>query len=434
MTLALPASPTQAQQYTITGLDSPPGFRTIAHAVNSSGRVAGGVAVTGDDPVESEVLNAALWIGGSLTNLGVLGPDAPPGVLPRPASEALGINDRGQVVGYSAQPGGAEQAFIWLPTAEPLLNGVPSGLSALPGFAPGAATSALDIADSCVVVGIAADPASGLPRAVRWQWSGAWSMLDLTPPQAQWGVATAINASGQIAGYASIDGVPTAFMWLPQPAHSLPAGSSLLGVSGVVGDINIHGQVCGHSSGAMGYIWAPAASPPLLEGANTLDLSGFSSVLSVAPHGLSDDGRAVGTVLAAYTPPEGEPITQEQAWVSTGGMAEPLLGLLQPGHSWTRLIGATDTNSAGQIVGEGEMDGLRRAFICSAGAGACPADFNQSGAVTSSDITSFLSAWFADLAGGTTNADFNDSGATTSADITAFLGAWFTAIAQGGCG
>ncbi|MBC7835267.1 MAG: right-handed parallel beta-helix repeat-containing protein [Phycisphaerales bacterium] len=61
----------------------------------------------------------------------------------------------------------------------------------------------------------------------------------------------------------------------------------------------------------------------------------------------------------------------------------------------------------------------------------CPADFNNSGSVTSADITSFLGAWFADLLGGTLIADFNDSGATTSADITAFLSAWFDALANG---
>lgn len=61
----------------------------------------------------------------------------------------------------------------------------------------------------------------------------------------------------------------------------------------------------------------------------------------------------------------------------------------------------------------------------------CPADFDGSGSVSSADITSFLSAWFADLTSGTLTADFNQSGSTTSADITAFLGAWFAAIADG---
>jgi len=63
----------------------------------------------------------------------------------------------------------------------------------------------------------------------------------------------------------------------------------------------------------------------------------------------------------------------------------------------------------------------------------CPADFNLDGAVTTSDVSAFLTAWFADIANATTNADFDDSGSTTTADISAFLSAWFAAIAAGGC-
>ncbi|MBC7833553.1 MAG: serine hydrolase [Phycisphaerales bacterium] len=62
----------------------------------------------------------------------------------------------------------------------------------------------------------------------------------------------------------------------------------------------------------------------------------------------------------------------------------------------------------------------------------CPGDWNQSGSVTSADITAFLQDWFADIANGTDVADFNNSGSTTSADITAFLQAWFAGIG-GGC-
>ncbi|HYE03202.1 MAG TPA: hypothetical protein VD963_08195 [Phycisphaerales bacterium] len=65
-------------------------------------------------------------------------------------------------------------------------------------------------------------------------------------------------------------------------------------------------------------------------------------------------------------------------------------------------------------------------------AGACSADFDASGTVTTADITAFLGAWFADLAAGGTVADFDLSGATNTADISMFLSAWFAAVA-GGC-
>ncbi|MBC7836118.1 MAG: hypothetical protein H7Y88_13615, partial [Phycisphaerales bacterium] len=56
------------------------------------------------------------------------------------------------------------------------------------------------------------------------------------------------------------------------------------------------------------------------------------------------------------------------------------------------------------------------------------ADFDSVNGVGSGDITSFLSAWFLDLANQTTAADFDCSGSTNSADITAFLELWFLSI------
>ncbi|MBC7835425.1 MAG: hypothetical protein H7Y88_10055 [Phycisphaerales bacterium] len=61
----------------------------------------------------------------------------------------------------------------------------------------------------------------------------------------------------------------------------------------------------------------------------------------------------------------------------------------------------------------------------------CPVDFSGDGLVGSADITSFLAAWFSDLANGTLVADFDNSGTVASADITAFLTAWFAALPVG---
>jgi hypothetical protein len=53
--------------------------------------------------------------------------------------------------------------------------------------------------------------------------------------------------------------------------------------------------------------------------------------------------------------------------------------------------------------------------------GACAADFDADGAVTSQDFFDFLAAFFAGLPA----ADFNDSGAVDSQDFFDFLGAFF---------
>jgi hypothetical protein len=52
----------------------------------------------------------------------------------------------------------------------------------------------------------------------------------------------------------------------------------------------------------------------------------------------------------------------------------------------------------------------------------CPADFNDSGAVTVQDIFDFLAAYFTQ----NPSADFNNSGGVTVQDIFDFLGAYFT--------
>jgi hypothetical protein len=56
---------------------------------------------------------------------------------------------------------------------------------------------------------------------------------------------------------------------------------------------------------------------------------------------------------------------------------------------------------------------------------ACPADFNQSGSLSTQDIFDFLNAWFA----GSAAADFNGANGLTEQDIFDFLNAWFAGCA-----
>jgi hypothetical protein len=62
----------------------------------------------------------------------------------------------------------------------------------------------------------------------------------------------------------------------------------------------------------------------------------------------------------------------------------------------------------------------------------CPADWDDDGHVTSTDISAFLTAWLASITDGTLDADFNADGQVTSTDVSAFLTAWLDAV-QGGC-
>lgn len=64
--------------------------------------------------------------------------------------------------------------------------------------------------------------------------------------------------------------------------------------------------------------------------------------------------------------------------------------------------------------------------------GTCPADANADGAIDSTDISAFLTAWLAGVQTNTPDADFNADGQTDSADISAFLTAWLRAV-NGDC-
>ncbi|MBC7834747.1 MAG: hypothetical protein H7Y88_06560 [Phycisphaerales bacterium] len=126
---------------------------------------------------------------------------------------------------------------------------------------------------------------------------------------------------------------------------------------------------------------------------------------------------AFAALTVGATPLLAQPIDLECSVLSSGGVA---------GAQATLVLGQPFAGvlTAGAVT-------LKAGFVPCA-IPTCPADFNNSGNVSSADITAFLSAWFADLQNGTLVADFNASGATTSADITAFLAAWFAAL-QNGC-
>ena len=77
------------------------------------GYLAGTGAISGDYNGEPWVGHACRWSTNVIQDLGVLGPDVPPGVFPKPESQGLGVNSAGRVVGKSAQPGEPWKPFLW---------------------------------------------------------------------------------------------------------------------------------------------------------------------------------------------------------------------------------------------------------------------------------------------------------------------------------
>jgi probable HAF family extracellular repeat protein len=116
-------------------------------AINQRGDVVGFYAVTGTDP-DNPLLLSFLWTReGGMQSLGALPGDND--------SEALGINERRQIVGLSCNAAGVCRAYLWQ-------NGVMTDLNSI--VAPpynNFLQSAQDINDLGEITGRAVDPVTG---------------------------------------------------------------------------------------------------------------------------------------------------------------------------------------------------------------------------------------------------------------------------------
>jgi probable HAF family extracellular repeat protein len=169
------------------------GTSSAATAINDYGETAGWASTTGNTSVH------AFWLtGGVMQDLGTLGT----------ASQALGLNDIGEVVGRSTLISGAQHAFLY--SAGTMLD---------LGTLGGAGSEAAAINNFSAVVGTS-DVAAGGTHAFLYRGG---SMADLNarlPAGSGWVLeaATAINDSGEIAGWGTINGQKHAFRLTPRVA------------------------------------------------------------------------------------------------------------------------------------------------------------------------------------------------------------------------
>lgn len=179
----------------IAGLDGLGGTKSGANAINERGQVAGWATAEGDGTVR-----AVLWDQGEARDLGVLpGTDGEPGRY----SLAHGINNLGQVVGRAYAASGAEHAFLWSESSGMI------DLGTLPGEREGAPADKESVAhgvnDRGQVVGWSGEGVER--RAFLWQpgstgEAGKMRLLRV-PDRSFRSVAFAINNEGQIVGEAS---------------------------------------------------------------------------------------------------------------------------------------------------------------------------------------------------------------------------------------
>jgi len=168
-----------------------------ATSINNRGQVVGFSGDCTSSP------HALLWTKGTVTDLGNLG-----GQL----NIATAINNHGQVVGFSNLPGDkfVLRAFVWQ-------DGVMTNLGVFPGDVH---SLAIGINDKGQIVGDSCDESFSC-RAFLWQDG---TMLDLNSlvhsPNAPFlENGNSINSRGQIAGKTTVQGTPIAEAFLATPCH-----------------------------------------------------------------------------------------------------------------------------------------------------------------------------------------------------------------------
>jgi probable HAF family extracellular repeat protein len=323
---ALLAAPALATSYSITNLGVLPGYNTsYGQGLSANGQVTGASSGTTD--------HAFRWTtGGGMEDLGTLG-----GSGSRNRSYGNGINSAGQVAGVSPNTSGQDRAFLWTPG---------SGMQVLPTLG-GISGGANGINDSGQVVGYAQNASL---RDQPFLWTATGGIQDLGALSGyDAGRATAINASGQVAGYSYLStsgGSTRAFRW------TAAGGMQDLGVGNgsAAFAISANGAVVGRSgNGADAFLWTAPGTVQTLA-----DYGG-----QAAATGINSSGLIVG-----YVQTLGGASTYVAALWQGGTLID--LNTLLPASSGWVLQNATAVNDTGQITGYGTYNGEYRAFLLTA--------------------------------------------------------------------
>lgn len=296
-------------------------------------------------------------------------------------SRAGGLNDLGQVSGWShTTPGGDDRAFYWSPETGMLNLGTLGGTRSL----------AYAINNAGHVVGQAKLP-SGYWRAFDWSLSSGMSDLG-TPATTVNSVARGLNQAGQIAGFA-YDGsgkasaqTRTGGSWqtLPAPSANYSQAQSVNDAGQIVGDVELLG-----SSRRNAALWnsgqlTDLGRLPARNLATGLDINNFAQIVGWSGNTWDVDGHAfywssgVMTDLGTLGGSASRANAINSAGLATGGahtgtgdwhgflFAEGALhdlnDLLAPGAN-CEVIEGMDINAAGQIVGNGLINGQLHAVL-----------------------------------------------------------------------
>jgi probable HAF family extracellular repeat protein len=291
---------------------------SVATGINNLGQVVGHTTTSGN------VLHAFLYQNGSMQDLGNLGGNYD--------SLAFGINDAGQIVGYAAISGNTQHAFLYS-------NGSMQDIGTLGGDY-GIANG---INSRGQIVGQAATNSS-IIRAFLYQ-NG--SMENLGTFDGQSG-ASGINDSGQVVGYSATNNYDHAFLYSDGSMHDL---GTLGGITSHAKAINAGGQVVGYAnvSNSTGWEHAFLYSDGSMQDLGTLGGQGSDA------YGINNSGQVVGIALTSAG--------NYEAFLYQNGSMYNLNNYVINTNLGFTLVSANAINDLGQIVGEGDVSGQPHAFL-----------------------------------------------------------------------
>jgi probable HAF family extracellular repeat protein len=330
----LAVSTASGQAYQITPLESPQGVADVfVRGINNLGQIVG---YTVDDVGHS---HATLW--DSPTNYHEL-PTLATGTNAH--AEAYRINDAGQIVGLSRTAGGSNHAAYW----------DASGIVDI-GTLGGPSSFANDINDAGVVVGSAG---AGPTGSRSFSWTKAGGLVDHgnfnTSDNQQYAGYNGINNNGLMVGTAYRLFTPyKATMGRAgdrAPTNISPPGQFTAGMAMAVNDA---GTIVGWQDGPNG-----TGGPAIFNGDSTVQFLGNFGLGDGQALDINNAGQIVGFAVGF----DNDGNQQNKSFLYEHGQMTDLMTLVQdPG--WTLLFEATSINDRGDIVGAGVYNGEIRGFL-----------------------------------------------------------------------
>lgn len=328
LALAMPTALAAENAYVITDLGTFGGAQSSANSINQQGQVVGSAGLSSTGTISS---HAFLYSGGVMTDLGALGTNSSI-QGPFSTSTAVGINNVGQIAGFSRNSSDAVDAFLYD-------SGAMNDLGTLPGSQQ---SKAACINDHGQIVGWSL-PAG--PQHAFLYDSG--SMTDLGTLGGSASFAYCINNLGQIVGdsWTNTSGLSDiAFVYSNGIMSRLPNLGSLPAVQATA--INDSGWIVGYAgtvdTGGPGTIERGF----LFDGSQMTDLGNpGGGYTNIVPKALNDRGQIVGVAVSYQS--------IGHAFVYSDGVMRDLNKLIDPAAGWS-LFHAEAINDNGQIVGTGQ--------------------------------------------------------------------------------